>query len=296
MAIQGLPQFTLPGEEISKIPNDIMSILLKSAQTKKEGAEAAKSQLLMDLLGKSTGMGGSTQGGNTNNTSNMNFSPRELVRAMLNLPPETPDEQSKRRVEEHDQQRKFDTQAKVGEKIEEDASKLYDLKSKAQRAIEILKRRPDLTNLVAGGLSKLRLSTDKDIGTLKEIFGEIQAGITRTAGERGGAQLLGWASSIKPDVMNPGAFNMAMLTSLDRGLDDKLKTLSHRYNKKTGEKLEDAVGVYGDQENPVPNQNQSVNNSEEMITLYKGKDEYKMPAKEADMALQSGEGFSREPR
>lgn len=232
----------LPNIDPSKW-GDFGEAISNISKNKLQRAEADKASMIANLLKQVMSDGGEVNSSGTSGKGGkLGISKSEVIRGLLGLPAETSQEREDRETRTSEKKTKNDLNVKTGGEIEEDASKLYELKDLTKRAKEILTRRPDLTGLVAGGLGKTGTSTDKDIGALHEIFGEMQAKIARMAGDRGGSALIGWATNIKPDIMKQSAYNMGMLDSMDSGLDRKYRELTHRYGIKTGNSLDDALG------------------------------------------------------
>jgi hypothetical protein len=251
----------LPNIDPSKW-GDFTDVFNDISKNKLQKAEAEKASMIARLLNQVMGGGGNS---GSSGGGNLGISQKELARGILGLPAETPQEGEERQTRLAKNKGKNEADLKTSGEIEEDASKLYELKDLVTRAKAILKRRPDLTGRTAGFLGKMGVSTDPDIAALDEIFGNIQATKARIAGERGGVGLINWAANVKPSISKQGAYNMSMLDSMDTGLDRKYRELTHRYGIKTGNSLDDVLGQKLESNNQLPEQTMEESNSQQSL-------------------------------
>lgn len=80
---------------------------------------------------------------------------------------------------------------------------------------KIYDRNKKLTGPGAAFRKRLGIIDKKDLGALQAAFGKIQADVAHNASKQGGAQVIRWAGTVKPDVFNPTNFNLGMIDSLE---------------------------------------------------------------------------------
>lgn len=126
---------------------------------------------------------------------------------------------------------------KEGAKIEESADSLAKTAELAKEAKKILSRNENLTGMHNWVGLKTKLTKNKDLARLKYLFGEIQAQIGKYAAPRGGIQSVGWAGTIKPDLLSDQGVNEAMLDQAIENSKSDYNRENERYKSKLNKSL-----------------------------------------------------------
>lgn len=300
---------------------------LTQAKTKEAYANAAQSNMLSKLLsGESSSPSdqSSDQGGMSSSgmapSYNMPMQKALMLAGALHLPTqvvegnlitpfgtfkisESPEEKRQGNVDEFTQKGQASSDIKQAEHIQESTYPLLQFLTHIKEAKEILKRRKDLTGPLIGRLAQAGLSQDEDLARLHDIFGDIQTLKAKSAGTRGGAQLMNIVKGFKPDITKYGKYNLGMLDSAEKNVMNNISMNRKSYNKKSKQDLYDDLGIddssYGSENENQQNYNQGNpnqgNSYQGNVTIYRGKEKYVMPANEATQALNSNQGFSHEP-
>lgn len=80
---------------------------------------------------------------------------------------------------------------------------------------EIYNRNKKFTGPGVAFGKNLGMLDKKDLGALQAAFGDIQAAVAHNASQKGGAQVIRWAGTVKPSLFNPQNFNLGMVDTLE---------------------------------------------------------------------------------
>lgn len=227
----------------------------KEAEEEKARAQAQKEQMTANIFSSlmggqpMNGQPGTNVGGQQSGMpGGLGISKEEVIRGLLGLGAESPQQREEREVREAQKKEQQSTDISSAKELEPAARQINETLNDIRRAKEILKRRKKgVTGISTGLLSKARLLTDEDASQLKDIFGKLQTAKAKIASQRGGAQIMNMVREFKPDIMNTPESNLAMLQSMEDDYSSQFKNLKGSYTKKTGKKLEDELGL-GDSE------------------------------------------------
>jgi hypothetical protein len=161
-------------------------------------------------------------------------------------------------------------------KLLEAGRAVQGLASRGNKLSSLLEENPNLTGWGPGVKTLLKKPGEK-LGSFNSTAGGIQADIARLGGQRGGAQLIKWAKSIKPNEWNDVETNTGMVNSLLENAKSDYGDIKNEYEDLTGESY------------PIQfPERQTGNNPPGTTKMYKNGNEYHIPNEEVAGAKVSG--------
>lgn len=258
MAITG--PIPLPGTGIDAFLDELQ----RGQENKLKAAEAAKSQMLANLIQQAMGggaegaQGAGSSGGGTNNallTSGLLGLPTHVVEGNIITPfgtqkiGESPQEKREAELGQTLAAEQGKTNIAESKTLKDTANTIRNSYGLYKELQDLLKENPNLTGFWPGVAVATRRSSNPKLAAFQEKVTKLQAALGRLASQRGGAAVTNWAAGGKPHPGNAGKYNLGMIESGLQDLKREYANVNKEHKSLTGKEL-DRLEEESNQEEP----------------------------------------------
>lgn len=242
-ALDRIPMPGLPGDDLAKLPNDILSNMLKKAQAQEAYGKATEATMKSDLLkslmnGGGMGQGQVEQQGQGNITNKLGISKQELARGLLGLSSQSPEEKEASDIRVSQKREQNASNIKQGVDLKGAASDLKEMDNIIKEIDKIHKRNKDLTGPAIGSkFGKITGLAPKDVARLQYLFGRVQTLTNSQAMKNPGIGGFRAVGEFKPKTTYSQKYNEGLMDSMRQAHEQAVKEVQEQYKNTTGEEL-----------------------------------------------------------